>query len=129
MLEREPQPDFPYEQYPAFFPQYGVTLQPLTADQQSVIEKLNRRADDPIALASEFPALEAPRAQVGGEPRLLQWPLAQPFCPVCRGGTRLLATFGNANETPRGFTDNAYVELLFHLCEACTVVVTENMTD
>jgi hypothetical protein len=129
MLEREPQADFPYEQYPAFFPQYGVTPQSLTADQQLIIKKLNRREGDPISLAAEFPALEVPRAQVGGEPRLLQWPLAQPSCPVCTRATKLLATFGNANQTRRGFTDNAYVELLFHLCEACTVIVTENMTD
>jgi len=121
--------DFPYAGYPAFFPETSLALQRLTEEEQRVILKLNRREDDPIALESSFSHLAVPASQIGGEPRLLQWPLHRFECPECRRMMPLLAMIGNRNGSERGFTGNDFVQMLFFFCVACSVVTAENVTD
>lgn len=121
--------DFPYDGYPAFFPRYAVTLRPLTVEDQGVIKKLNRHEGDVISLAHSFPLLAVPRSQVGGEPRLMQYPIAGYKCPVCKKTTRLLATIGNDNGSEQGFAGNNFVQMLFYFCDSCSVVIADNITD
>lgn len=121
--------DFPYENYPAFFPRIAVELEALTTEEQAVIKQMNRGMDGEVPLRRVAPQLVAPRSQVGGEPRLLQWPLPPYTCPVCRGPMPLLASIGNENGSAIGFTDNEFVQTLFFLCNACTVVTAYNMCD
>ena len=99
-----------------------------TAEEQMIIKKLNRQ-DDPISLEDQFPQLSVPRAQVGGEPRLMQWPPSTCVCPVCGGPMPLFASIGNENGSTLGFTDNAFVQMVFFLCDACTVVTAYNVAD
>ena len=121
--------DFPYENYPKFFPQITVELEALTAEEQAIIKQMNRGIDGERRLSRVAPQLVAPRSQVGGEPRLLQWPLPPYTCPACGGPMPLLASIGNENGSAIGFTDNEFVQTLFFLCNACTVFTAYNMCD
>jgi hypothetical protein len=123
------QGDFPYEGYPSMFPRVELELTALTVEDQSTIQKINRRQDDPVALEHQFPQLALPRAQVGGEPRLMQWPSPEFHCPICSGPMPFLAAIGDYNGDPRGFTGNAFVQMISFLCSACTVVTVCNLTD
>ena len=107
------QSDFPYENYPVFFPRIEVELEALTAQEQMIINKINSQQDDPISLEDQFPRLAVPRAQVGGEPRLMQWPLPEYLCPICGGSMPLLAAVGDENGSARGFTGNEFVQMIF----------------
>lgn len=121
--------DFPYENYPAFFPRIAVELEALTAEEQDIIKQMNRRVDSEVPLHGEFPQLFAPRSQLGGEPRLMQWPPTPSTCPACGASMPLLASIGNENGSAIGFTDNQFVQTLFFLCDTCTVVTAYNMCD
>jgi len=121
--------DFPYEGYPVAFAPFAAELQQVAMSDQIIIKKMNRREDDPIALEEQFPNLAVPRTQIGGEPRLLQWPLPPRLCPVCRDSMPMLAAVGNTNGTPRGLFGNDFVQLLFYYCIACAVVTAINLTD
>ena len=120
--------DFPYENYPLFFPRVGVGLKVLTPDEQAIIERVNRRDIEAFGLAREF-GLSVPRSQVGGEPRLLQWPLRPCHCPVCGSKMPLLASVGNQTGGALGFTGNDFVQTVFFLCDPCIVVTAYNMCD
>jgi hypothetical protein len=120
---------FPYANYPPFFPAMNAEFQQLTATEQAIIKKMNRREGEVIELETEFPLLAVPRSQVGGEPRLLQWPLSPRTCPACRGPMPLLGTVGNANGTAAGFAGNEFVQVLFYFCIACVAVTAFNLTD
>lgn len=121
--------DFPYENYPTSFPRIAVELEALTTEEQAIIKQMNRRVDSEVPLRRAVPQLFAPQSQVGGEPRLMQWPLTPYTCPACGGSMPLLASIGNENGSAIGFTDNEFVQTLFFLCNACTVVTAYNMCD
>ena len=125
----EPQSNFPYENYPGFFPRVDVNLEVITPEEQLVMKRLNRREAGSTQLARQFPRLAVPRAQVGGEPRLMQWPLSVRTCPVCRKPMLLLASIGNETGSTLGFTDNVFVQMVFFLCADCTVITAFNLTD
>lgn len=121
--------DFPYENYPMFFPSVELELHALNEGEQALIQRMNRRTEDTFDLENQFPHLAAPRSQVGGQPRLMQWPLASCSCPSCGAQMPLLAAIGNENASPRGFTDNAFVQMLFFLCAPCSIVTGYNICD
>ena len=122
------QTDFPYDNFPPFFPRVGVDLKALSPDEQAIIERVNRRESGALALARQF-HLTVPRSQVGGEPRLMQWPLRTCVCPVCGTSMPLLASIGNDTGSALRFTDNDFVQTVFFLCDTCTVVTAYNMCD
>ena len=124
-----PHKDFPYDKYPPSFPRITAQLQQVDQHEQSIIRALNRRENDPILLEEQFPQLATPRSQVGGEPRLMQWPLPQRTCPECGEAMPLLAAIGDENGTSRGFTGNPFVQLLYFFCVPCGAVTTYNITD
>ncbi len=69
------QADFPYANYPPFF----STSPGRTEDTHTRRTGAHRTAQQtevgPAQLGRQFPQLSVPRSQLGGEPRLLQWPL------------------------------------------------------
>jgi hypothetical protein len=121
--------DFPYANYPAFFPRVEVELEALTPEEQTAIRQMNRREYDSLSLTHQLPRLAVPRAQIGGEPRLMQWPLGECLCPVCGCHMPLLTSIGNEHGCAPGFTDNDFVQTLFFLCDGCTVVTAYNLCD
>lgn len=123
------QADFPYPNYPPFFPRVPVDLKILTPEEQVLIERLNRREVGPAQLGRQFTQLSVPRSQLGGEPRLLQWPLRPCHCPVCGSKMPLLASVGNQTGGALGFTGNDFVQTVFFLCDPCIVVTAYNMCD
>ena len=118
--------DFPYANYPVFFPRVAVELQALTSEEQATIRQINKRG---VLLEDRSPRLAVPRAQVGGEPRLMQFPLSTCVCPVCGGSMPLFASVGNGTGSALGFTDNDFVQMVFFLCDTCTVVTAYDMCD
>jgi hypothetical protein len=119
--------DFPYPDYPAHFERHALTLVPLTPEEQRVLYQLNRtraRAE----LFEKYPALDRPRHQVGGEPLLLQ-SAEELTCSRCSGDMPLLASIGNDALGPKTFTDNDWVQLIFHICPQCSEVAAYTATD
>jgi len=121
--------DFPYVGYPSAFPATPLTPKPVTEDEQAVIARLNRREGEPIELEDAFPELAVPRHQVGGEPRMMQWPVSVPECLACGSTMGLLASIGNDNGYPGGFSGNTYTQMIFWLCSKCLVIAAEHQTD
>jgi hypothetical protein len=121
--------DFPYPNYPPFFPEVGLALEPISAAEQDAIHKLNRGDGGYFAITASFPRLAVPPSQVGGEPLLLQNPLPERRCPSCQNLMPLLACIGDRNGSEHGFVDNDFVQMLFYFCAPCTVVISENQTD
>jgi hypothetical protein len=68
-----------------------------------------------------------PAHQVGGIPYLLQgsdYQTGDPdlCCPNCNAPMPLLAAIGNRCTDPRGISGNDFVQVLFHLCTAHSIV-------
>lgn len=123
-----PYEDFPYEDYPAAFAGRPVDLVPLTGAEQDAILCLNTR-DIPFAERDRLADLDKPRHQVGGVPRLLQPPIDEMKCPSCGAAMPLLASIASENGAPRGFADNDFVQVIYHLCRACVVLSCYHMAD
>jgi hypothetical protein len=120
--------NFPYDNYPDSFPPLSMELSPISATDQQIILELNDR-DAACASPHRRTFLDAPRHQVGGIPRLMQDEEFSFNCPVCTGEMPFLASIADDNGTPRGFTGNAYIQVVYHLCRACWVVTAYNICD
>jgi len=111
--------DFPYPNYPRFFPQREIWLEEIPPEVQLKISLLNQNRG---AEADDIPpALAVPRHQVGGIPLLVQ-PLLDLHCPQCNKRMALFSSFGDDTGGERGFTGNPFVQVLFHLCSSCAIV-------
>jgi hypothetical protein len=124
LLEYEPGarfPDFPYEGYPVAFPEGRVSLRELDEARQAVIRKLNV-GQQRWELAAEFPRLARPTHQIGGEPYLVQ-AIDRPHCQRCTAEMPFLAALADSNLGERGFVENDFVQVLYHLCRPCQVIV------
>ncbi len=144
--------DFPYANYPRFFPARAAVLRPLSADQQFLVRLENLRLghvlydfdddDDarPVTLPSGrrvprgeiealFPECVEPRHQVGGEPWSVQGAFPPLVCSACELPMRFLAAIADDCTDPRGFVDNAYVQTLFFLCRDCRVIAATQQCD
>ena len=98
--------DFPYEDYPVFFPGAPVVLRPIGAESQDVSTQLN--AGDGYS-------------QVGGKPYLLQG--GRPLrCIICGLKMPILASIGNDCLDERGLVGSSDVQVLYHFCHQCCVV-------
>jgi hypothetical protein len=102
--------DFPYENYPDAFAPVPMNLAPIDAK--------GRRTDP-----------DEPQHQLGGTPTLMQDAVSGLKCPRCAGAMPLFAAIANDNGTPPGFTDNPYVQVVYHLCRACWVITCYNVCD
>lgn len=146
--------DFPYDGYPSHFPAKFARLISIDANTQRSIMHQNAGSvsssyieSDEVAIfpeGEEIPeAIEdhpegvprearkladAPEHQVGGQPLLLDtyWRMR---CPVCGDRMPFIASIGDASGAEKGFTDNPYVQVLYHLCLHCRAIGAYQRTD
>ncbi len=124
------QKDFPYPDYPHWFPGAQVCLIALSHEEQAAVGVLNSSAciEQILQIEEQTPELARPRHQVGGEPLLLQgWP--DHICPSCGKQAPLLASIGNDCLDSRGLAGYDFVQVLFTFCRECDVVMASNACD
>lgn len=117
----------PYAEFSRVFARRAVGLIPLSVEEQQVLRLLNRTRSK-YELFRQYPALDRPRHQVGGEPLLLQHvePVA---CSTCGSAMPLFASIGNDSFGPKPFIGNDWVQVIFHVCRACREVAAYAATD
>lgn len=121
---------FPYKDYPDSFAAVMMDLVPIDASEQQIILGLNDRETRRVSeSAHEGGKLDQPMHQLGGIPRLMQDEVSKRKCPRCAGQMPLFASIADDNGTPRGFTNNPYVQVIYHLCRACWIVNCYNLSD
>lgn len=119
--------DFPYPDYPRFFPRRRVGLKAIPAKQQGLIRHL---MNDELDLPDSYQHLNEAKHQIGGQAFLSQPPPCEGFqCPVCTDAMPFFATICDNAEGPNvtneyrlGFTNNSCVQVVYHLCRRCCVV-------
>jgi hypothetical protein len=112
--------DFPYKNYPTYFPESGLVLREIGEEEQKIIKKNNRSGTEYETL-QKYPKLSRPQHQIGGEPFLIQG-TREIKCKLCKKAMPLLAAI--SDEAPKGghFTGNSFVQVLFHFCKPCSVI-------
>ncbi|MGI4788572.1 MAG: hypothetical protein ACRYFS_06950 [Janthinobacterium lividum] len=118
------QTDFPYEDYPLFFPGAALVLDAVTLEDQSLLTRLNNRFDageNATEILGEHRDLWNVRHQVGGEPFLTQ-DMAEINCLDCAEEMPFLASVANDCLDIRGLTGDEGVQVLYHYCRKCYVV-------
>lgn len=114
--------DFPYSDYPTFFPGRQAFLEEIPDNVQHILSRLNAREIDEADVMEQYPTFCKPRHQLGGEPYLIQPELSSVGCPMCKDRMPFLASIGDDCVDPRGFTGNEYVQVLFFYCKRCSVI-------
>ena len=134
--EGEPETDFPYNNYPVWFPGASMSLVEIPPDAQNMIYEMNRGLIKYSLARKKYPDLITARHQIGGEPLLMQRnpdyqedKSQRAICPRCSENAPFLAEVGNDCLDVRGIIGNDYVQILFHLCVKCRVIVAFNQTD
>lgn len=123
--------DFPYHDYPVFFPGAVAALVAVTPDEQAILQRLNQRfetGESSKAILGQRRDLWAVHHQVGGEPYLTQY-LLDLECPACRAGMPLLVSVAHDCLDERGTVGDESVQVLYHLCRHCSVVGVYQATD
>jgi hypothetical protein len=120
--------DFPYTEYPSYFPERIAALAPISAAEQGAIRDLNSGRLDPSDLPANQRDLHVPRHQVGGEPFFVQ-PWVSLDCPSCNRSMPFLASVGDDTGTPEGLTGNRFVQICFSYCRPCRVVGARQQCD
>lgn len=121
---------FPYADYPDFFPEATVTLSDLTKEEQQVLRDINADLRPNHDYWKGSKPLGICRHQVGGEPYLVQLDTEyEMLCPGCGKHMPFLYAAGDDCLDPRGFVDNQFVQVIFHLCRACGIVSCFNQCD
>jgi hypothetical protein len=124
-----PVPDHPYPDYPTAFPAAPASLVPLSPEQQELLRLMNS-GELVIHYQKPFEFLVRPVHQVGGEPHFVErFTSYEVECPTCKEAMPFLFTAGNDNLDPRGFTENDYVQTVFHLCRDCSTVAVFTESD
>ena len=122
------QTNFPYGDYPVFFPGMSVTLEEIPDEDQRIIMALNRDEIDEWEYRQEHSELCVPRHQIGGEPLVVQ-PLTRTICPLCGKVMPLLAVIGDDSGDGRNFTQNEYVQVIYKYCRNCYTVTAHQKCD
>jgi hypothetical protein len=120
--------DFPYANYPAYFPARLFELRKITPEEQKTIAAVNRRRLKPSTIHDDRPDLVRPLHQFCGEPYLVNSP-REVTCPVCQGEMPIYASASDETMSERGFVQSNFVQVLFHLCASCAVVTAYQMAD
>jgi hypothetical protein len=92
--------DFPYDDYPVFFPGATVTLHEILTNKEKGLIL---------------------RHQIGGEPLLIQ-PLAVLECPLCGVEMPFLASIADDCLDIRGIAGDDGVQVIYEYCRRCHVV-------
>ena len=114
--------DFPYENYPLYFPYRNAWLEQISDKEKVIISKINLGQESFEETKRINPKLFKPQHQIGGEPILPQCELDNLKCPSCNSSMPFLATIGNECDHPEGFCGNDYVAVVYYLCGSCSVV-------
>ncbi len=123
--------DFPYEDYPLFFPSAAIALNAITPDEQGTLNRLNRRFEtgEPISqILGQRRDLWCVRHQIGGLPFLTQ-ELMMLECPLCNVEMSFLASVANNCLDTRGLAGDDGVQVLYHYCRKCCVIGVYQMVD
>jgi hypothetical protein len=120
--------DFPYANYPAYFPARLFELRKITSEEQKTIAAVNRRRLKRSTIHDDRPDLVRPLHQFCGEPYLVNSP-REVTCPVCHGEMPVYASASDETMSERGFVHSNFVQVLFHLCAPCAVVTAYQLAD
>ena len=120
-----PDDDFPYQNYPVFFPPIEFDLKQVTDYEQSVIDKLNSpgcgvdyKFKDEITKK-----LSTPAHHFGGSPFLVDADNSSKICVSCGNNMPLVATIGNQSfSNENGFFGNDYAQIVYFACKICLTV-------
>ena len=122
--------DFPYHEYPVFFPGSPANLVQLHDAATGLIHRINETDIDWNTIDRSLHEIDIPMHQVGGEPVMLDADSHyRMICPICDEAMPFLAQIGNYCLDPRGFTSNDYVQVLFNFCPKCNVIGTFHLTE
>jgi len=113
-----PERDFPYADYPVYFPGIRFSLVPVIEPTLTELGDWNERTG----------TVEVPRHEFGGQPRTWQ-PISAPICMLCNHPMDYLANFGDTNTDSRGFTNNIGAMMLFFMCRTCSVIHATHQVD
>lgn len=125
--------DFPYEDYPNYFPGTYIDLMPLSNEEQEIIvKKMNDEINIYTYKNGKYEFLTKPQHQIGGVPLLMQsnwedWIFER--CPICNQTMIFFASIGDFCLDVRGFTMNPYVQVIYLSCSHCNVFKAFAMTD
>ncbi len=121
--------NFPYNDYPLYFPKAHVVLEQLPSLTQKIFSQLNSGLISEVDVSELDNTLCKPQHQLGGEPYLIQSELPRVLCPSCKIRMPFLASVGDHCLDKRGFTGNEYVQVLFFLCKECSIISTLQQCD
>lgn len=121
-IKGKPVEDFPYGNYPEFFPEGRIRLRKIPKDIQSLIENINSKKIDEFDVEKKNEKYIKPAHQFGGEPYLIDGKLEIVFCPKCSLQMPFLASIADDCIDSRGFTGNSYVQIVYLICISCWVV-------
>jgi len=121
--------DFPYKDYPLFFPEVQIELIPVSEQLQELIEKVNDNEVSQSKARTENGQIIKPNNQIGGEPYLLHPIMKYLRCKLCNKRMPLFASIGDENTNSKGFADYEYQQTLFFYCRNCYVVSAFNQCD
>src|SRR5439155_1420402 len=122
--------DFPYEDYPDFFPGARAVLTAITREGQKMLCRINRGEVNESKLFRTSPHLLSPRHQIGGEPMLLQEDaMDSVICIHCSEPMSFLACIADKCLDPRGLIGYDGAQVLYHLCRSCNIVAALNRAD
>jgi hypothetical protein len=118
--------------YPQYLPARRLRLTPIPHDVQKLIHRSNQgelKGDEKYSGANS-PYLR-PRHQIGGEPYLVQGNASdsRQTCDLCDKDMPIVAVVGDECGRKGGFVGDAFVQVIFHCCDSCQVVVAMNECD
>jgi len=114
--------DFPYKNYPDFFPGAGISLKKIPKRIQEYLVRFNSDGDFDPDRDHEARQYDIPKHQIGGEPYLVQCDYTPSKCPECQVKMPLLATIGDDCLDERGFGGNTYAQVIYGMCVKCKII-------
>ena len=120
--------DFPYTNYPTYFPARLFELRKITPEEQKTIAAVDLRRLKSSTVHDDRPDLVRPQHQICGEPYLVN-SAREVICPVCQREMPTYASASDETMSERGFVHSNFVQVLFHLCVSCAVVTAYQLAD
>lgn len=118
----EDEEDFPYDDYPDFFPGAGISLKKIPKRIQEYLTRFNSDGDFYPDRGDEAREYDIPKHQIGGEPYLVQCDYTPSKCPECQVQMPLLATIGDDCLDERGFGGNTFAQVIYGMCVKCKII-------
>ena len=125
----EMESDFPYPNYPIYFPQKYARLEEITSYYQDILTKLNGGRITPYEAREMDLKHSFLQHQICGEPFLIQGDIDILSCPICKQQMAFLVKIGDDCGDSRGFVGNAWVQVNYYYCKNCFVVGTMQQCD